>query len=121
MGTIDDKFTINTLILCLIVYMMLLLSNALALNVKNSLEHNQEEQLLEDPKIPDAIKQEILDNRENESNIDLWSIMGGIGDIAFGTVYPFPLSIIIALFSTILLLVISICIALFVKEWIPFI
>jgi hypothetical protein len=85
------------------------------------MEKAQEDAILENPKIADDIKQEILNNRENESNIDLWDVVGGIGDIAFGMVYPFPFSLIIGIFNSLLLLIISICVALFIKEWIPLI
>jgi len=121
MGSIDERFTIGTLFLCIIIFIILLCANSLAVSVRNDLEKRAEDKLLENPDIADAIKQEILNNRENESNIDLWDILGGIGDIAFGMAYPFPFSLIIAVVNSLLLLIISICIALFVKEWIPLI
>jgi hypothetical protein len=121
MGSIDDKFTIKTLIFCLLLFITITLAHSLALVIKGSQEHNQQVDYIESLDVTDKIKQEMLDNIENESKIDYLDILTGMGDIILGLDLPFPFSLILAIVNSILLILIVFILALLIKAWLPFI
>lgn len=121
MGSIDDKFTIKTLLFCLFLFITITLAHSLAIVIKTSQEHSQQIEYIESLDVTDKIKQEMLDNIENESRIDYLDILGGIGDIILGLDLPFPFSLILAIVNSVLLVLIVLILALLIKAWIPFI
>lgn len=121
MGSIDDKFTLSTLIFCLVIFMLLVCANTLAMVVKDSQERKEFNQKLENPTIADSIKQQMLNDMKNQSDIDFLDILGGIGDVVFGISFPFPLSLIVAIVNSILLMVIVYIVACMIRAYIPFI
>lgn len=121
MGSIDDRFTLSTLVFCLVIFLTLACANTLAMVAKDSQEKKEFNQKLENPAIADSIKQQMLNDMKNQTDMDFLDILGGIGDIVFGMSFPFPLSLISAIVNSILLMVIVYIIACMIRAYLPFI
>jgi hypothetical protein len=122
MGNIDDSFTIKTLVFCLIVYMVIVIGNAIAVSCHASQLQTEGQQSINtiqnQTNITENIKQQMIDNIQNQSKLDPLTLIGGI---ALGTDYPFPINFMMTIVSTLLIFVIAYNVACLVRAWIPLI
>jgi len=116
----NQKFRINTIIFCVIIISVMSLGHAVGIMIKAGIELNQNLYDIQNSDFSESTKQQLIDNLQNVSKVDVGSVIGGIGDIMLGLDLPFPFSLIIALFNIILISLIVYCFAFIIRAYIPF-
>lgn len=117
----DDQYRINTLLFCLIFFIVLTAGHALALYVKGNMEINNLEDELSKSDLSPALRAQMESNLADVSNISFWDVLSGVGSIAFGLDLPLPFAIVLTLVNSVLLVLIALLAWSFIKAHIPFI